>query len=224
MMEMERELPRVVVFVNGEIPSLEKVKEILQRDDLLIAADAGARHAIQLGLVPSAVIGDFDSLADKDRRLLESLEVRFIEFPRDKDETDLELALRHAASLGGSGILLVGALGSRLDHTLGNLAILSDPALSGIDIRCDDGLEEVFFCRESAGIRGRSGDTVSLIPWGQMARGVRTSGLKWPLSGDLLYPQKTRGISNELTGEFAEVQISSGLLLIVHRRDAAVPV
>ncbi len=197
---------------------------VLQRDDIVVAADGGARHAIQLGLVPSVVIGDFDSLSDKDRRLLESLEVRFMEFPRDKDETDLELALRHAAGLGGSGILLVGALGSRLDHTLGNLSILSDPALSGMDIRCDDGLEEVFFCRESAGIRGKPGDTVSLIPWGQVARGVRTSGLKWSLSGEALYPHKTRGISNELTGEFAEVQVSSGLLLIVHRRDGAVPV
>lgn len=215
---MERQLSRVVIFVNGELPSQDVVKTILQREDRVIAADGGARHAIELGLVPSVVIGDLDSISVKDRRLLESLEVPMSEFPRNKDETDLELALRHALELGGTSILLVGALGGRLDHSLGNLALLSDPALAGYDIRCDDGREEVFFCRESAGIRGRPGDTVSLIPWGQAVRGVRTSGLKWSLDGEVLYPHKTRGISNELTGEFAEVQISLGLLLIAHRR------
>lgn len=217
-------MPRIVIFVNGNVPSLEALKGVLQRDDILVAADGGARYAIELGLVPSVVVGDFDSITDKDRRLLESLEVRLIEVPREKDETDLELALRHALGLGIPTILLVGALGNRLDHTLGNLSVLSDPTLSTYDIRCDDGVEEVFFCRVSAGIRGHPGDTVSLIPWGQGVRGVRTSGLKWSLSGDTLYPHKTRGISNELTGEFAEVQIASGLLLIVHRRDADKPV
>ncbi|HEY6072933.1 MAG TPA: thiamine diphosphokinase, partial [Anaerolineales bacterium] len=180
--------------------------------------DGGARHAIALGKVPSVVIGDLDSLADGDRRLLESLEVRFLQHPRDKNETDLELALQHAQGLGISNILLIGALGGRLDHALGNLSVLSDPALAGFDVRADDGQEEVFFCRESVGIRGQKGDTVSLLPWGQMVRGVRTSGLRWQLSGETLYPHKTRGISNELMGEFAEVQIAFGLLLIVHRR------
>lgn len=211
-------MARVIIFVNGEVPSVEAVRAVLQREDVVVAADGGARHAIQLGLVPAVVVGDLDSLTDKDRSLLESLEVRLLQFPRNKDETDLELALRHALGLGMPTILLVGALGGRLDHTLGNLAILNDPALAGYDIRCDDGREEVFFCRESAGVRGQSGDTVSLIPWGGAVRGVRTSGLKWALAGDTLYPHKTRGISNELTGEFAEIQISSGLLLIVHTR------
>jgi thiamine pyrophosphokinase len=211
----------VLIFANGTLPSLDAVRALLQRDDIVIAADGGTRHAIALGLVPSVVIGDFDSLAVADRRLLKSLEVRMLNFPRDKDETDLELALQHALQLGGSTILLVGALGKRLDHTLGNLSLLSDPELSGIDIRCDDGAEEVFFCRASAGIHGQKGDNVSLVPWGQVVHGVRTSGLKWTLAGEALYPHKTRGISNELEGEFAEIQISSGLLLIIHRRAAA---
>ncbi len=213
-------MPRVIIFTNGNIENLDAVRPLLQQEDVIIAADGGARHAIALGKVPSVVIGDLDSLADGDRRLLESLEVRFLQHPRDKDETDLELALQHAQGLGISNILLIGALGGRLDHTLGNLSVLSDPALAGFDVRADDGQEEVFFCRESVGIRGQKGDTISLIPWGQMVRGIRTSGLRWQLAGETLYPHKTRGISNELMGEFAEVQIAFGLLLIVHRRQS----
>jgi thiamine pyrophosphokinase len=211
-------MPRIIIFTNGTIPNLDAVRPLLQQDDVIIAADGGARHAIALGKVPSVVIGDLDSLADADRRLLESLEVRLVQHPRDKNETDLELALQHALGLGIPNVLLVGALGGRLDHTLANLALMTDPALAGFDVRADDGQEEVFFCRESVGIRGHPGDTISLLPWGQMVRGVRTSGLKWQLTGETLYPQKTRGISNELLGEFAEVQIDFGLLLIVHCR------
>jgi hypothetical protein len=63
---------------------------------------------------------------------------------------------------------------------LANLSLLTDPALSALDIRLDDGVEEVFFCRASAPnggqakVRGRSGDTVSLIPWNGPVEGVTT--------------------------------------------------
>jgi thiamine pyrophosphokinase len=79
-------------------------------------------------------------------------------------------------------------------------------------------VEQAFFCRDQAQVRGRSGDLVSLIPWGGEVRGVCTQGLRWPLSNEILFPHKTRGISNELLGEVANIQIQSGLLLIVHRR------
>jgi thiamine pyrophosphokinase len=85
-------------------------------------------------------------------------------------------------------------------------------------LRLDDGVESAWFCRARSEVRGRSGDLVSLIPWGGEVRGVRTQGLRWPLSNETLHPHKTRGISNELTGEVAHVEIKSGLLLIVHRR------
>jgi thiamine pyrophosphokinase len=79
-------------------------------------------------------------------------------------------------------------------------------------------VEEVFFCRDQAEVHGRRGDLVSLIPWGGAATGVRTNGLKWPLSDEMLYPEKTRGISNEMLAESAQIEITSGLLLIIHRR------
>ncbi|MGC8857271.1 MAG: thiamine diphosphokinase, partial [Anaerolineae bacterium] len=84
--------------------------------------------------------------------------------------------------------------------------------------RLDDGVEEILICRDQAQVRGRSGEVVSLIPWGGAVEGIQTEGLRWPLRGETLYPHKTRGISNELLAETARVQIQSGVLLIVHRR------
>ena len=141
-----------------------------------------------------------------------------MQHPRDKDETDLELALNYAVENGYREIVIVAALGNRLDQTLGNLSLLSAVQLATRNVRLDDGVEEAFFCRARSEVRGRSGDLVSLIPWGGEVRGVCTEGLRWPLSDEILFPHKTRGISNEMTDALARVQIESGLLLIVHRR------
>jgi thiamine pyrophosphokinase len=215
---------RIVIFANGELPDLEAARSLLQKGDYLIAADGGANHLLKMGILPEIVIGDLDSV-DEDMLLqLTSAEANIEQYSEDKDETDIELALHHAVEMRPSAILIVGALGGRLDQTLANLSILTDPTLSDIDIRLDDGVEEVFFCRASSGkggqaeVQGRSGDIVSLIPWRGNVDGVSTEGLQWPLFGETLYPGKSRGISNVLLNDKASICIQSGLLLIVHRR------
>ena len=213
-----KDTKRAIIFVNGHLPDLEAARRLIRPDDFLIAADGGTQHILALGLLPSLVIGDLDSLAADNRRRLEGSSVEIRQYPRDKNETDLELALHSALDEGYRSILILAALGGRLDQSLGNLALLTDPSLAEVDVRLDDGIEEVFFVRKQADIQGRPGDTVSLLPWGSPAGGVTTEGLRWPLRGETLYPDKTRGVSNEMLGETASVTIQSGLLLVVHRR------
>lgn len=209
---------RAIIFINGELPNLDAARQILKADDFIIAADGGTRHALALGLLPSVVIGDLDSLDSGNRRLLEKGGAKIIAYSPDKDETDLELALDYAIAAGYEQICLVAALGGRLDHMLGNLSLLTDESLVGLDVRIDDGVEEVFFTREQAEIHGRIGDIVSLIPWENPVQGIFTEGLRWQLSNEALYPHKTRGISNEMVAEVAQVKIESGLLLVIHQR------
>jgi thiamine pyrophosphokinase len=115
-------------------------------------------------------------------------------------------------------VIIVAALGGRLDQTLANVALLSDVRLAAIDVRLDDGVEEIFFCRDQVEIHGGRGDVVSLIPWSGAVSGIQTKNLRWPLDNETLYPEKTRGISNEMTDSVTNIKISSGLLLIVHTR------
>jgi thiamine pyrophosphokinase len=213
-------MSRVVIFANGSLPDRETVRGLLRPDDLLVAADGGSRHLLALGLTPAVVIGDLDSIRAGNRRRLELAGVQLVEHPRNKDETDLELALRYAVAQGYGVILIAGALGGRLDQTIGNLALLSRPDLADLDVRLDDGLEEAFFVRRSGQILGAPGDLVSLIPWGRTAVHVVTTGLRWPLEGERLFPDRTRGISNELVEDKATVSLRSGLLLVIHRRMA----
>lgn len=225
---------RAIIFVNGDLPKPDAVRKLLRDDDYLIAADGGTRHALGLGLIPSVIIGDLDSLdsatlpnglrnlptSNDAFQSLETLDSKIIQFPEDKDETDLELALLHARERGFDEILLIGALGGRIDQTLGNLALLSDPAWEGIGVRVDDGEEEIFFARHQAQVEGRVGEIVSLIPWRGDVRIANTEGLRWSLQNETLYAHQTRGISNELTAENATVEIEDGLLLIIHTRSA----
>ena len=221
-------MPRIVIFANGELPDLDAARALLQPGDYLIAADGGANHLLKMGILPELVIGDLDSLDEDTLFQLTSAEVNIEQYSEDKDETDIELALRYAVELGPSAILIVGALGGRLDQTLANLSILTDPLLPKIDIRLDDGVEEVFFCRATAEkwgqaeVQGRSGDAVSLIPWHGPVGGVATEGLQWPLYGETLYPEKSRGISNVMLGETASLKIEKGLLLVVHSRKSKI--
>jgi thiamine pyrophosphokinase len=212
-------MPRAVIFANGILSDAQTVKSILHSDDLLIAADGGARHALALGLVPAVLIGDLDSILKADRIRLEAADTQIRQYPQDKNETDLELALQFAVNAGVREILIVAALGGRLDQTLGNLSLLTGPEFAALDLRVDDGVEQAWFVRQRTELRGRPGELVSLIPWSGEVHGVTTSGLRWPLQSETLFPDRTRGISNELVGETALVEIKSGLLLLVHRRN-----
>lgn len=213
-------MARIVIFANGELPDPAKVRGLIKPGDMIICADGGSHHAYSLGLRPDLIVGDLDSIHEEDKGRIEAEGVQVRSHPRDKNETDLELALQAAAEQNPSAVVIVGALGKRLDQALGNIAMLSNPALGALDVRLDDGMEEVWFCRGSTRIEGRPGDLVSLLPWGAAVEGVSTEGLKWPLRAETLYPEETRGISNEMLEPVAEVRTVSGLLLIIHRRQS----
>jgi len=205
---------RIIIFANGDLPDPDKAHALLRESDFIIAADGGTRHALALGLTPNIIIGDLDSLNVE--RLTFNAEI--IQSPADKNETDLELAIQHALTLNPEQIIIAAALGGRLDQTLANIALVSNVQRSTSNVRLDDGIEEVFFCRDEYTIKGTSGDIISLIPWQGEVTGIVTTGLKWTLQNEILYPQKTRGISNEMMNDTATIQIKSGLLLIIHRR------
>jgi thiamine pyrophosphokinase len=218
MFSLPSKRQRIVIFANGELPDLEQARSLLHNDDYIICADGGTRHAVALGIQPHLIVGDMDSATKEAVQAFQAADVPMELFPHDKDETDLELAIQRAVDLQPEQILILGALGGRLDQTLGNLALLTSSRLVARDVKLDDGVEEVFVCRKQAVIHGKRGDLVSLIPRLGAVSGIRTKDLKWPLHNETLYPDKTRGISNEMLGELASVWIESGLLLIVHRR------
>jgi thiamine pyrophosphokinase len=209
---------RAVIFANGDVTDLTAVAARVHPGDWLIAADGGMRHLRALGLTPALLIGDLDSVDPVERSALEARGTRLQVHPTDKDETDLELALLHARAQGAREILVVGAFGGRLDHTLANVALLALPELQACAVCLTDGPTDAVLVRGTLHLHGRVGDHVSLLPIGDDALGVRTNGLRFPLRGERLACSRSRGISNELTATEAVVSLESGLLLCILTR------
>ena len=206
---------RAIIFANGEFPNPQGARNLLRPDDLIIAADGGTQHALAAGVIPHVVIGDLDSLAPDERAHVEAAGARIIRFSPHKDETDLELALLHAVREGATKIVILAALGGRLDQTLANVLLLSLPELKGLDVRIVEGAQMAFLIHDEALIEGWPGDTVSLIPLGGDAVGVTAEELEWPLHEDTLRFGPARGVSNVLAVERARVRVRRGLLLCV---------
>jgi len=211
-------LQRIVIFANGDLPDPNKARALLHAADFILCADGGTHHALALGLTPNLIIGDMDSIEKQVWQKLQEANIPVELYPRDKNETDLELAIQRAIELEPTEIIIIAALGGRLDQTIGNIALLTSLQLTAFNIRLDDGAEEIFICRDQAQVHGGSGDIVSLIPWGNPVRGIQTQGLRWTLESETLYPEKTRGISNEMLSETASIKILSGNLLVIHTR------
>ena len=139
-----------VIIANGDPPDPEIARHYARQADLLLAADGGARHALELDLFPHAVVGDMDSLNEDHKRRLRASGARFLVHPTAKDETDLELALLYAVEQAADAIIVLAALGGRLDQTLANVLLLTLPSLVGRDVRLIDGTQTAFCARGSS--------------------------------------------------------------------------
>ena len=212
---------RAILFVNGTLADKAFLHDLLHSDDpagddLLIGVDGGTQHCLDIGVVPHIVVGDLDSLARSTVDELAAAGVRFERHPAEKDQTDLELAVECALARGADEILLVAALGDRLDQMLANVLLPAQRAWPATISIVEPGQRTHF-------LRGPSrlllnveiGSTVSVIPLSEAVRGISYSGLRYPLNDATLRLGDTRGISNEAVAQPATVEISEGMLLVV---------
>lgn len=210
-------MQRAVIFANGELNLTPALRGEIRADDLIIAADGGALHCRKLGISPSVVIGDFDSLEPADLAALQANGSQLIRYPSHKDETDLELAFEYARKHGCQEILLIAALGARWDMSIANLLLAAHPAYEGIQVRLVDHHQELLLIHsgESLNLHGHPGDTLSLIPLNNRAQGITTQGLEYTLSDEDLEFGSPRGVSNVFTAENATISLQHGLLICV---------
>jgi len=207
---------RHILIVGSAPVDPARLRDLAAGADYLICADGGGDAALTAGLTPDLLLGDMDSISPAGRERLRQSGVRVVQHPPEKDKTDLELALDYALSRQPERITITGALGgARLDHTLGNLLLLALPALRGVETRIVDGETVAWATWSRADVGGQAGDYVSLLPITDQVEGARTEGLRYPLHGEPLIRGHTRGVSNELLGATASVEITAGCLLIV---------
>lgn len=188
----------------------------------IIAADGGARVAWHYNKSPHTVIGDMDSLSDDELERLRADGAKILQYPAEKDETDLELALKFATEQGAEWIRIIGAIGGRFDQMLANVYLLSLPELRECDVALVAGNQilRILYAGEHH-ISASAGDTVSLIPMSGDVLNISTQGLQYPLKQETLRFGPARGISNVMLEASATVKFASGVLLYVHTEGQA---
>jgi thiamine pyrophosphokinase len=219
---------RAVVVADGDVPDRAALDAAwpgwADGLSLVVAADGGALGAERLGLPLDRWVGDGDSLDPRALAALEAAGVPLERLSPDKDESDTEMALAVAVRLGATDLTVLGALGgARLDHTLANLALLAHPDLEDRRVCLLDASVRVRLARAPgpAGeplrvdLPGPVGGVVSLLPFGDVVRGVTTDGLRYPLRDEDLALGPARGLSNVRVSPDAAVIVRSGRLLVV---------
>jgi thiamine pyrophosphokinase len=210
---------RTIILANGKIhsPDIIRARLVGWEDVPVFAADGGSHHAATLGLPLKAVIGDLDSLDNQDRICLTSSGARLEISPAHKDETDLELALLYAAKNGAEHIIVLGALGGRLDMSLANIHLLCHPNLINTHIEIWEDQQTTWILRPPGErIVGQPSDTLSLIPLSGNVEGITTDGLEYPMKNETLFFGLARGVSNVFVDTCAYVKLCRGILLAIH--------
>lgn len=214
-------MAQVVVVIGGG-PLSERAVDAVEEDALVIAADSGLDHAVQVDLVPTVLVGDLDSISAAGQMWAYAHDVDVREFPVDKDATDTELALAAAEASGQCTTLLVlGGSGDRLDHTLGTITALGHPSLSrftSIRAILGEAVVHVLHPRHGIVLDEPPGTTFSLFALHGQCTGIEVQGAQWPLHDASLEPGATVGLSNEIVpGASAPpcVSVDGGVLTVV---------
>ncbi len=208
---------KVLIVLGGDAPSVALLKACVAETDFSIAADRGLEAFDAAGLEPDLLIGDMDSVSPD---VLARYESRLSEDRLNciKNDTDCEYALNLAVEKGAEEIILLGALGGRLDHALANLMMVVRAARSGVwaEIRAEG--VRIVRIDGSYTLKGAKGSTVSLLPLGE-AHGVSIKGCYYTIENFTLASDTSRGMSNVVTADEAVFTVRDGDLMLFHYSD-----
>jgi len=209
---------RIVIVTGGTLG--EWFQQELREGDMLVGSDRGALFLVEHGYKPHMALGDFDSVKDEEKDRIRAASQAFLDCdPVYKDLTDTEMAFEWALAQQPSHIVLLGALGTRFDHSLANVHLLRKGLEQGVSCKIVDASNEIIVIHEPTRIlRGRY-THVSLLPLSLEVTGITLHGFQYPLHRATLQIGQSLGISNVLREESGFIELETGLLLVIQSKD-----
>ena len=213
-------MSRAVIVCGAKIKDYEWVSSFFKEGDFFIYCDSGLIHEDRFlsatDTRASLIVGDFDSHEKPSDRN----DVEIIILPREKDDTDSVYAVKEAINRGFTEVLMIGAIGDRLDHSLVNAYILQFMYERGVKAEIvDDTSVMSLVCKDKPGYIETCFEYFSLITLNGEAKGVTIKNAKFPLCNDVIKPEYQFATSNEVIGEEpAEVTVEEGVLLLMKVR------
>lgn len=205
----------ITSYIEGDIEEIKDLIVNMERD-FCICADGGYDYALLSGITPDLVVGDFDSSDKKFEDINFEKSTETILVPVEKDDTDLQLALKLAIERGSTEIAVVGGIGGRVDHTIGNIQNLVHYSREDIEIYLVD--PNQYLTVHHPGQRtysGEKGQTFSAFAFTPEVTGVTYEGAYYPLENHTLTNTFPLGISNHFVDEKITVTTKEGILIVV---------
>ncbi|MGV8904982.1 MAG: thiamine diphosphokinase [Acetobacterium sp.] len=204
----------VVIFTNGFYGEPDFYKEYLKKfkAPYIICADGGANFTRKIGLMPNMILGDMDSISDETLSYYKDTEIR--RYPVCKDETDTALAISHAIEIGATEVIIFGALGTRMDHSLGNIYLLTRFLKPGIQGMIVNEKNVIFLVENKKTLNLPIGTVISLLPLGGEVEGLNIEGFKYPIANGKMTLENPYGISNVVIGKQQMISLKKGILLV----------
>ena len=201
-------MTRCVIVAGAKIKNYQKVKSFLNSDDYFVFCDSGLFHKEELGVTPDFIVGDFDSFEKPQTK------ENILVLPTEKDDTDTFAAVKLMLEKGFKDFLLIGVIGERLDHSLGNISILLYLKENGAKGVIIDDFSEMCLVEETVLIKHNSCSYFSLISLSDSLTGVNIKGAKYPLENATINSSFQYAISNE-TVEDTEISVKQGNALLI---------
>lgn len=190
--------------------------------DYIVAADRGLAFCLENEIKVNLIVGDFDSIPGGILDTYVALHhVPVRRFNPVKDATDTEIAVRQVVEAGASEAMLLGATGTRLDHTIGNIQCLHILLDAGIPAAILDSHNRISLHRKDFFIKKdeQFGKYISFLPAGEAVEKLTLSGFKYPLHAQRITNADSLCISNEINEETAGVTFTGGELFMIQSRD-----
>lgn len=212
-----------VIVSGGSIEDAFAIQMIENiKPDYVIGVDSGLNFLYRNQVVPTHIVGDFDSVSPEviDYYKAKS-DIPIREFNPVKDATDTEIALRMAIELGVQELWILGATGTRLDHVLANMHILKIPHDAGVKAYIADECNRISLWGKEIRLSKKEcfGTYFSLFPFGGEVEDVSIEGAKYPLSHYRMSPYESRCVSNEFEDEEVVITFPKGLIVLMETRD-----
>ena len=208
-MEYTKTKQNVAIVCGGVITDFVWFKEQMQNYDYIIAADSGYDKLAECGVLPDIAIGDFDSAV-----LNIPENIPKFTYPAKKDETDFMLALEFCAKNNIFNTDVFGALGGRIDHSLGAIFACLEMKQMNVNATLITEKSKAFIVNDYCKIEANDG-YVSIFAVGGDALGVTLKGFEYPLNNSVLKSCSQIGVSNKLVDKTGEISLKSGNLLVI---------
>lgn len=213
---------KVLLVAGGAVEpesSMQFIKE--WQPDKIIGVDRGMEFLQRHNLTPDLLVGDFDSACRKTKEHYKTLGIPIEQYDPEKDATDTEIGVRAALKMGAAEITILGAIGTRLDHVLGNIQVLMLPLREGIEAYILDRHNRIrLLCKGiTLDKEHMFGHYISFLPLTTKVEGLTLTGFKYPLEQYTLTSDNSLGISNEITAKKAEVSFQKGILIMIEAED-----